>query len=474
MPTSIIIYATNATYLDRTIDGILDNTPSDLIDEIIICNDSGFEYARDGVRIITSTNIGRAKAWNIAIAQAIGNTLIFIKSAVKFGPDWLQPILEILKEEPAALVTPVIHTLDTTLWASESSRWRRFGWRWDLELYDRQSYARPDSPAISSNCIAVNKEWFIEIGQFDDGMVAGAGEDIELSIRNWLLGGHIFVADDSLISCAQEVNSGFGTKNNHARIVEVWLQKYAYLYYNLKGIKPSDINTGRLHNLLKIRDKQKRSIEWYLSTYLPELYGIYSLKDTATDKRIAIVGSGASLDYIDNGYINVFDIIIGVDYAAKLFDCDYVISDSVTVITELRAKYEASKFVLPMVIENRIAGEFTSTSEIINGAYQFEYDARGSLPRDVNPPFCNFDNIMLAAVHFALFLNPTQITLFGFDNKLIGGRSHTTKISHYEDGKILSDTDSVRRNFAVYEYCLDHLGKIGCANSIPIMRIAHV
>lgn len=473
MPTSIIIYTTNVTYLDKTIDGILDNTPSNLIQEIIVCNDGGQEYNRDDISVINSSNIGKAKAWNLAFAKAIGETIVFIKGTTKVGSDWLQPILEILKEEPSALVTPVVHLLDTVLWSSESNRWKRFGWRWDLELYDRiASVARPDSPAISSNCIAVNKNWFAEIGQFDDGMVNGSGEDLELSIRNWLLGGHIFVADESTIACAQEIH-GPGTRNNQARIAEVWLPKYAYLFYGLKGIKPSDINTGRLDDLLKLRDKQTRTIEWYLSIYMPELYGIYALKNVATKKRVAIVGSGPSLDYIDNGYINAFDIIIGVEHAAKLFDCDYVISDSITVITELRAKYAPSKFVLPMVITNRIVGELIPTSEVMHGAYQFESGVKGTLPNDVNPPFCDVNNILLTAIHFALFLNPVQITIFGCDNKFIGGRSHTTKIAHYEDGKVLFDTDSTRKNMAFYEYCLSRLGELGNISGIPILRLAH-
>jgi len=473
MPTSIIIYATNLTYLDKTIDGILDQTPANLVQEIVVYNAGGSNYSRDNVRVIAGTNVGRAQAWNQAIAQTTGDTIVFVKGTTKFGVDWLQPILEILKEEPSALVTPIVHVLDTTLWLSEPNRWKRFGWRWDLELYDRPCVGSPDSPAISSNCIAANRAWLTEIGQFDDGMVVGAGEDLELSIRNWLLGGHIFVADESTVACVHEVDAGSGTINNHARIAEAWLQKYAHLFYNLKGIKPSEVNTGRLNNFLRFREKQKHSFEWYLSTQLPELYGIYSLKGTAAQKRIAVVGPGSSLDYVDNGYINSFDMIIGVDYVGKIFDCDYIVSDSATVVTELRATYSPTKFVLPMAIKNTVIGEYTATSELVEGSHQFEYGVKGALPKDLNPPFCNFGSSLLAAIHFALFLQPSQITLFGCDNKLIGGRSHTTKIEYYEDGKIWPNSDSTRRNLAYYEFGLDHLGKLGNSHGIPILRITH-
>ncbi len=473
MSVSIVIYASNTIYLDRTIDGIIDNTPPCLIKEIIVCNDGGSEYVRSGVNVITTSNVGRAKAWNNAVVQTTGDIIVFIKGITKFGVDWLQPIVEILNEEPSSLVTPVVHVLDTVLWSSEPNRWKRFGWRWDLEMYDRPCGSLPNSPAISSYCIAVKRDWFDTIGRFDDGMILGSGEDLELSIRNWLLGGHIFVADDSMIASAHEVDVGVGTINNYARIVEVWLQKYASLFYNLRGIKPTDVDTGRLNNLLQFRDKQVRSLESYLSTNLPELCGIYDLKGVAFGKRVAIIGPGSSIDFVDNGYINSFDIIIGVDYVAKLFECDYVLSDSTPVITDLRSKYSPNKFVLPLVIEDRAVGTNILTSEVMAEAYQFEYGVLGAVPIDANPPFCNFGNIILTAVHFALFLNPAKITLFGCDNKLIGSKSHTSKIDYYDDGMMWPDSDSTRRNFAYYEYCLDNLGKIGNMLGIPILRVTH-
>lgn len=473
MSTSIIIYAKNVDYLDKTIDSILNNTPPTLISDITVCNDNGIDYKRDGINVITSSSIGKAKAWNRAFDSTNGDTVIFVNSTTKFSVDWIQPLLEILKEEPSSLVTPIVHGLDAELWMSEPNRFKRFGWRWDLKLYDRPFSVRPDSPAISSNCIATNRKWFTEIGRFDDGMGAGAGEDIELSIRNWLLGGFIFVADESIISCANEVSDESITANNHARIIEVWLREYASLYYNIRNIEPVDVNTGRLSDLLKLRDRQKNSIEWYLSTYLPELGNIYSLRNTASKKRVAVVGPSVSLDYVDNSYINSFDIVIGVDYVGKLFDCDYILADSVNVITEMRYKYKPANFVLPMAVESRVVGELIPTSEIIKGAFEFELGIMGDLPSSLYPPFCHFDNLLLTAIHFALFLNPSQVVVFGADNKFVGGRSHTSKIDSYEDGRIFSDSDNVRRNFAAYEYCLDHFGKLGNFNNIPVLRLSH-
>jgi polypeptide N-acetylgalactosaminyltransferase len=124
--------------------------------------------------------------------------LVFVKDKIKVGDGWASPLLAALGRHPSALVGPVVHTLDLHLWATEPTRWRRFGWRWDLNLYDRQSPAhQTESPAVSSYCLAVTKGWFNDLGGFDDGMVSGSGEDLELSLRCWLLGGSVLVCDDS-------------------------------------------------------------------------------------------------------------------------------------------------------------------------------------------------------------------------------------------------------------------------------------
>lgn len=474
MSVSVIIYVTNVNYLDKTIDSLLDNTPLDLIKDIIVCNDGNMTYSRDNVVVINSDNIGRAKAWNQVVEIASGNVLLFIKGITKFKSDWLQPILKLLESDRSALVSPVVHLLDTSFWSSESNRWRRFGWRWDLNLHDRPSVSCSNSPAISSYCIAVNRDWFIELGGFDNGMGIGSGEDLELSIRNWLFGGSVHVVDDSVISCALEIDVSDNTKNNLSRIAETWLQKYSQLFYNMRNIKPSEVDTGRLNNLLKLRDKQKKSIEWYLSTHLPELYGIYSLRGSASKKRIAVVGPGASLDYIQNAYINSFDMIIGTDYVGLLFDCDYIVTDSMAVITELRAKYKPSKFVLPILIRNNLSGEYISSSDIMADSYQFEYAINNMVLDNIYPPFCDYGNVLLTAIHFALFLEPSEIYLFGCDTKLIGDKSHTAKIEYYSDGKVLIDSDSTKRNMTYYEYGLDQLGKLGHKFGVPIIRVNHV
>ena len=120
MITTVIIYATNPKYLDKTIDDLLDKTSANLLGEIIICLDSAEDFSREDVIVLKTANVGKAKAWNQAIGKATFNKLVFIKSGTKFSVDWLDPLVDALNEEPCAIVSPVIHGLDLNLWASDN------------------------------------------------------------------------------------------------------------------------------------------------------------------------------------------------------------------------------------------------------------------------------------------------------------------------------------------------------------------
>lgn len=469
--SSIILYCMDTENIQRTIDEIIDKTPKSLVDEIIVCDDSGSGLALQDVEIILTNRLGRAKAWNMAAKQAVGKELVFLGGPTKLSQDWLPPLLDLARAE-AQLVTPVVHALDTNLWASEDTRWNRFGWRWDLGLFNRGVYSSTESPAASSHCMVIDKEWFEELGGFDDGMIAGNGEDIELSLRSWLFGGKTVVCDDSIVS---GVVRGDGTNSvcNYGRIVEAWMPEYSSFFYRARGIDPVDLDIGRIGNLLDLKRKEQRSIDWFLQSLQPELLGVPSKKGSAAGRSVAVVGSGPSMDYINPAWVNRHDIVIGVDYMGVLFDCDYVVTDAVQVVVELRKKYDNGKFVLPLVLENRVAGEYSASSEIVPGAVQFEAAKAGEHVESVDPPLMGC-SMVHAAVHFALCLDPASVTLFGCDNKIIGEKSHTTKIEYYGDGRLWTDSEAVRRRFAFFEYNLDQLGQLAIDNNIPLVRVGHV
>jgi GT2 family glycosyltransferase len=466
MPASVIIYASNVEHLDRTIDDLLDKTPPSLLAEVVVALDAAVEYRRPGVKVNVTAGLGRAKAWNASARQAVGEVVVFLKSVTKVGVGWLEPLLAALTVEPKSLVSPVIHTLDPQTWSTESARWRRFGWRWDMQLYDRPQYGRSESPAISAYCIVANRDYFLSLGGFDEGMETGSGEDLELSIKAWFNGGKVKVIDEATVAAAYEVDDNPRSANNAIRIAETWFPQFVTrVYQALQLDKPLD--PGRIKN------QSTKSSEFYLFELQPELLSVFDLHLSASGKRVAVIAPGPSLDHLEPALIQRHDLIIGVDYTGLLYQCDFVVTDAVQVVKELAGSYSDDKFVLPLTVLDRTLGKRLAAAEVAPRSIQFELMRTNGIPSSQFPPFVNYDNLALTAVHFALFLGAKSVTLFGFDGKLIGEQSHTSKLEAYDDGKLWSDSESTRRRFASFEYGLDKLSKLAVSLKIPLFRVSH-
>jgi len=480
---SIIIYTTSDKYIEYSIESILNNTPPNLIDEIIICGDgiSGptcwkstiSNVFDESIKIVNNdTIIGRAKLWNKAVQLAKGDDLIFINQDVKVSEDWIYPLIDGLNKEEDTILSPVIYDLDVDFWSSDGFPTDSYGWRWDLKLRSKP-HSLIGSPSVSSACIVIKKDRFNEIGGFDDRMEPGEGEDIEISLKNWLLGGKVKIVKDSEIAVKKsDVGNNNNTLYNLSRIAEVWLDKYASFYYEFYNMKPADINTGRLNNLMEIKEKQKKNLKWFLDNHQPELISVYDLKHVAHNKTIGIIADGPSIDFIDSSIINKHDILIGIDYIGTIFKCDYVITHISNIAVELMKSYEDNKILVPTIL-NSYSDQQQPVGSLSENLIHFELDELGATPQRIGPPFCNFGSPVHSAIHFASFLGARQISLYGMDNKFIGNKSHTSKIELYNDGSYWPNDENTKNKFKFYDHGIDQLGKLLLENKIPLIRINH-
>ena len=154
------------------------------------------------------------------------------------------------------------------------------------------------------------------------------------------------------------------------------------------------------------------------------------------------------------------------------FDSDYVMTMSAEVVTQLKQLYSADKAVLPTVLESKAVGNLVNTGDVIPGAYIYESCVVNDPVFGVFPPFANFGNVVHNAVNFAIFLGGSSITLYGCDNKIINGKSHSA-IKYYNDGFLWNDSEAVRSRFAGFEYGLDRLGSLAIDNNITLLRLNH-
>ena len=94
----------------------------------------------------------------------------------------------------------------------------------------------------------MDRQFFYDVGSYDDQMQIWGGENIEMSIRVWCCGGTILRTPCSQVghvyrdTSPHDIPGGFKERLDYAKVntkrfVEVWLGKYKNFYYLINPCK---------------------------------------------------------------------------------------------------------------------------------------------------------------------------------------------------------------------------------------------
>ena len=157
------------------------------------------------------------------------------------------------------------------------------GFTWSLDfdwvtLPNRKqiSSTHPIKSPTLYHSFAVRKEYFFELGGFDDEMEHE--QNLEISLRAWMCGGTVEIVPCSHVG---HVFKQLQSRDNlpihresidrsKIRLAEVWLDEYKELFYKLSPDllgKPC----GNMAQLLQLKEKLHcQSFKWYLHKVFPE------------------------------------------------------------------------------------------------------------------------------------------------------------------------------------------------------------
>uniref|UniRef100_A0A8D3E822 polypeptide N-acetylgalactosaminyltransferase n=1 Tax=Scophthalmus maximus TaxID=52904 RepID=A0A8D3E822_SCOMX len=262
--TSVIITFHNEarSTLLRTIRSVLTRSPPALIQEIILIDDFSSDpedcqllsqipkvrCLRNGRRegLIRS----RVRGANTASASI----LTFLDSHCEVNADWLQPMIQRVKEDHTRVVSPIIDviSLDNFAYLAASADLRG-GFDWSLhfkweQIPIEQKMARSDptqairTPVIAGGIFVMDKSWFNHLGQYDTHMDIWGGENFELSFRVWMCGGSLEILPCSRVGHVFRKRHPYDFPDGNAltyikntrRAAEVWMDEYKQYYYSAR------------------------------------------------------------------------------------------------------------------------------------------------------------------------------------------------------------------------------------------------
>nr|CAH8823287.1 unnamed protein product [Trichobilharzia regenti] len=304
--TSVIIVFHNEAWstLLRTVHSVLDRTPSEILEEIILVDDASTQehlgQQLDSYvnklnqhvhveRMHNRSGLIRARLQGAKIAK--GKTLTFLDAHCEVTVGWLETLLVHISENPKRIVCPIIDVInhDTFEYLLGSDRtWGSFDWHFSFHwesVGDREidrlddDHSKPlRTPTMAGGLFTIVRDYFYELGAYDEGMEIWGGENIELSFRVWQCGGELLIDPCSRVGHVFRKSSPYtwpgGVSNilykNFVRTALVWLDQYSRFYFMMNPSALA-VDFGNITERKELRRRLDcKSFRWYLENIYPE------------------------------------------------------------------------------------------------------------------------------------------------------------------------------------------------------------
>jgi glycosyltransferase involved in cell wall biosynthesis len=189
---SVVVVSHNeGVSIRKTVDNLVSTTPPDA--EIIVVDDASTDGSCRGIDCVAgvrlcrpSRRLGAAAARNFGARNARGRMMVFCDAHVLTPSGWFPPFDRLLRRPDVGVVGPAyceMQARDAKGYGPVLSD-AGLNWIW----LEQQSNVPYPVPMLGGYFIGLRRSTFWQIGGFDVGFGLWGMEDLEFSLRVWLLG----------------------------------------------------------------------------------------------------------------------------------------------------------------------------------------------------------------------------------------------------------------------------------------------
>ena len=180
----------------------------------------------------TGVRSGLIRARLLGAKHAKGSIITFLDAHCECTEGWLEPLLAEIAKNRKAVVCPVIDVISDETFeyiTASDMTWGGFNWKLNFRWYrvpqremDRRNGDRSEplhTPAMAGGLFAIDRDYFYEVGSYDEGMDIWGGENLEMSFRVWQCGGTLEIIPCSHVGHVFRDKSPYTFPGGVAKIV---------------------------------------------------------------------------------------------------------------------------------------------------------------------------------------------------------------------------------------------------------------
>ncbi|XP_063986785.1 N-acetylgalactosaminyltransferase 7 [Diachasmimorpha longicaudata] len=313
--TSVIIVFHNEGWsvLLRTVHSVINRTPPQFLEEVLLVDDfsdkdnlkaeleSYIERWDGKVRLLrNSERQGLIRTRSRGAREARGKVIVFLDAHCEVNVNWLPPLLAPIAVSRTVMTVPIIDGVDHKTFeyrpVYQEGHLYRGIFEWGMlykenevpkrELKTRSYSSEPyKSPTHAGGLFAMDREFFLSLGGYDEGLLVWGGENFELSFKVWQCGGSIVWVPCSHVG---HVYRGFMPYNfgklaqkkkgplitiNYKRVIETWFdEKHKEFFYTREPLARL-LDHGDISEQLKFKERKKcKNFQWFMDNVAYDVY----------------------------------------------------------------------------------------------------------------------------------------------------------------------------------------------------------